>query len=186
MKLRLILITTFTLIYHVLFAQNFEPTPVNVIYSYPYEKISYCSFYEFFITGDTELNDPYLLALQGQKQSEGYFSEEDTVESQLQVKSMLTFVWQHAPITLISYTEGANDNLIFNSSKVQELEDGLGIVLQLSNDAFWQFFNSTIDPEYPMINSLKNEVKDSGNILNLKKLAYVIAEHEAELNQYFD
>jgi hypothetical protein len=184
MKLRLILLTTFTLIYHALFAQNFEVTPVNVIYSYPYEEISYCSFYEFFITGDTELMDPFLLALQDRKQSQGYFSETDTLESQLKVKSMLTFEWQNTPIALISYSEGG-DNFIFNSSNFQELEDELGIVLRLSNDAFWQFYNSTMDPNYPVINKLKNDAKDSGNILNLKKLAYVIAEHEAELKQYF-
>ncbi|UZO79837.1 hypothetical protein NBT05_12845 [Aquimarina sp. ERC-38] len=60
------------------------------------------------------------------------------------------------------------------------------IMKNLDIEIFWQFYNSSDNPNYPEINKLKPLVKDASGVLNIEKLAQVIEENKAKLNKYLD
>lgn len=170
-------------------AQSFEGERVNATFGYQMKDINYCSFFRYFIDADTELENGNLKRLQNQYIGLGFFKVEGSNKKSLEIKSILTFKWNKSDVALIGFVEINNeqssDKLLFKVNPDQiSIDTSIEEVLKLSNEAFWQFYNSSNDNNYPEINRLKLEARDSNNTLNLYKLAIVIKNNTEELSKY--
>lgn len=162
---------------------------VNVDFSYPFNEISYCSFNNFIINADTKLENENLERLKNDYIKSNFLTKEKIQTNYLKVKSQLTFVWNGEKINIINYkTVDENNqkiNLVFCSNSNLNITK-IKPILELTNDSFWQFYNSEDDQKYSEINSLKPLVKDATGILDINKLADVLEKNKASLSKYLD
>jgi hypothetical protein len=173
-------------------AQNsnkLEEHRVNVDFSYPFSEINYCSFNEYIINNETKVENDELIELKNQLIKSNFFDKEKSSKNHLKIKSKLSFIWNGEKIILINYKtvreQEEKSNLIFSTNKSFD-SSILKSILNLSNDSFWQFYNSEDNPNYPEINKLKPLVKDADGVLNIFKLSEVIEKNKTILTKYLD
>jgi hypothetical protein len=162
---------------------------VNVDFSYPFSEINYCSFNKYLINSETKVENDEYIKLKQQLISSNFFVQEKSFKNYLKIKSKLSFIWNGERIILINYKtvndKDEKNNLIFCTNKSFDLSI-LKSILNLSNDSFWQFYNSENNLNYPEINNLKPLVKDADGVLNIYKLAEVIEKNKVLLSKYMD
>ena len=162
---------------------------VLVDFSYPFNEINYCSFNNFIINAETKLENENLEKLKNDYINSNFLTKEKIKTNYLKVKSQLSFIWNGEKINIINYKtvdeNEQNINQIFSSNKNFDVAK-IKLILELSNDAFWQFYNSDDDPKYSEINTLKPLVKDATGILDIYKLSDVIGQNKILLSKYLN
>ncbi len=170
---------------------NFEGKPVDINFSYGLKKVSYCNFYEYKIYNNTELDNSSLNILKEKYLKSGFFKIEGKEKKNIKIKSILKFLWKEKEIICINYSLQNKKvvlkrNLIYISEPNFPITQNFEELLKLSNDAFWEFYNSNDNADYPVINKLKFKAKDSNGILNIQKLAKVIKENKYVLSKHIE
>lgn len=162
---------------------------VLVDFSYPFNEINYCSFNNFIINAETKLENENLEKLKNDYINSNFLTKEKIKTNYLKVKSQLSFIWNGEKINIINYKtvdeNGQKINLIFCNNSDFDTTN-LKPILELTNDSFWQFYNSDDDQKYSDINSLKPLIKDATGILDINKFADVIEKNKASLSKYLD
>lgn len=158
----------------------------NVEYNFNFNDFSYCSFYEYKIDKSFNSDNSFLNQLKNEYDKKSFF----TGDNQLEILSAVSFLWESNPVMIICYQKTENkqvsthyfysrDDLKMNFNKIE-------IVLRLTNDAFWQFYNDINNRDFPEINRLKSLAKDADGMLNLFKLAEIIEKNKNSLSKYFN
>lgn len=191
MKNNLLSILVFTITFQINAQNNDqEGKLVSVDYSFGLNDISYCNFYEYKIDENTFLDNTKLRALKQGFEEDGFYKDENSPGNYLKIKSLLSLRWKDNIETLICYSvikdNESENNLIYSTEKHLETINNIDLVLKLSNDAFWEFYNNKDNSNYPEINKLKPLVKDDGGILNIEKLAQVLNDNKSPLQKYLD
>lgn len=169
----------------------FDSKKSNVKFSYGLKNLSYCNFYTYKIFNNTKIdeNRTFLLKLKDSYGSSDFF---DDKENYLNIKSQISFEWNNNVVSFIRYSkgnkEGEKEILTYHSSDSTPnyISESIQEILELKNDAFWEFYNSENNPNYPEVNKLKLFAKDKSGNINLEKLAKVIKENQAQLSKYLD
>ncbi|RSC93663.1 hypothetical protein [Tenacibaculum singaporense] len=161
---------------------------VEVNYSYLTKDITYCDFYEFKILKDTKLEDIFLNELKSDYIDKAFFELKPNGRvSYLKIESMFKFRFNKKEVAVICYRENdVKQKKVFISDKSAYLSGVFAEISKLSNESFWQFYNSIDDPNFPEINKLKPSLKDANGVLNIEKLAQVLKENKASLAKYLD
>lgn len=140
MGTRILIFISFHFSFYVLFSQQYVGKPVDVKFSYSLNNFEYCSFYEFQIKESTELDDPSLRLLKDQKQASGFFNP-SSIDSYLNIHSMITFNYRGEEIAVIGYSENSGETKLYNSFPALVSIERYENIFKLTNDAFWQFYN---------------------------------------------
>lgn len=158
---------------------------LNIDFSFPYSEINYCSFNNFIVNNETLIENIEILKLKNELIKSNFL----VLKNYLKIKSKLNFIWNGEKCFLINYSTFTENeeklNLIYCSDSKLDISK-LKFILKLSNNSFWQFYNSDNNLNYPEINNLKSSVKDADDVLNLFKLAEVIEKNKSILSKYLD
>jgi len=188
---KIILFSTFCIIcFNDIIAQNTAGKAIPIVYTYSFKNISYCDFYEFKIYKDSIVNNDALENLKKEYINSTFFNSENSANNFLKVKCILSFKWGIEDIVCINYdkvyNDGKKENMNFISHKSLTILKNIEEVLKLPNDAFWEFYNSKDNLDYPEINKLKPLVQGSKGILNIEKLGEVLKKNKSTLAKYLD
>ena len=165
----------------------YAQTNVNINFSYKLSDFSYCSFYKFYIDENTDKLEDELYSLNKQYKESNFFENE---ANKIQILSSIHFDWNKQKQTIVYYKEVKdsieNYHFFYTNTNYKDVLENVQNILILKEDAFWAFYNSENNSEYPEINNVKPLVKDADGVLNIFKLAKVIAENETLLNKYLE
>lgn len=183
MKNLLLLILFYSLSNFVI-AQGFEGRLVDVHYGFQLKEVSYCAFYDYKIHEQTKIDNKFINKLYGQYKESGFFESKNPDSTYLKILSMIVMDWNKQEVAAIRYLDSKSGGYKYYFSSDLPIRSDIEQILALSNEAFWQFYNSTIDPDYPIINELKEQTKDSDGNININKLAKIIRSNKSNLEVY--
>lgn len=123
----------------------------------------------------------------------------DTVVNSIKLYSKLSFHYQGNLVSIIKYRtvignllsgiktiqtqKSMNQWVEIRNENIEKIEHVFGA---LTTRAFWQFYKTDNDLNYPEINSLKSLVKDANGILNIEKLAIVVAQNKNNIESFLE
>lgn len=152
----------------------------------------------------SEMNSPVIYEVAEKVVSDKYselLSENtsDTIVNSIKLYSKLSFIYQGNLVSIIKYrtvkgsllseiktmqTQKSKNRWVeIRNENLEKIEYVFGV---LTTRAFWQFYKTDNDLNYPEINKIKSLVKDAHGILNIDKLVTVVIQNKNNLESFLE
>lgn len=172
-----------------------------------FKEYSFSNIYDYSI--DSEQKDSLITkvirgnnpeALISKKYSSKFSqSKTESTSFKIKLKTRLIVTINNTKHSLISYKSSDNNKVIITdyyldddstfkeNTRSNDEINLLKSILENSNaNLLFEFYNRRNNENYPEINKLKSQAKNSDGILDIKKLAKVLEENKAILSKYLD